>query len=132
MQRDKKPLCVKFRQRLSPIAPDLQCLWPDVSNQRRQIRLKVIAASLHELVKKIRRPVLVINLQTVAEHSVRPVRRKSLHQPIANVLQVVFVSCRIEVIEHVTLAANCGTFYLHAGTTADEENNFLGLIYALR
>src|SRR2546421_277200 len=100
MQRYEEAFAVEFSQRLSPIATNIQSFRADVGDQRRQVRLEIVATTLLKLFEKIRRPILAVHFKTVAENCVRTIGLKRFHQTIADVLQIMVGRRRVEMIEY--------------------------------
>src|SRR5260370_42376325 len=89
MQRHEKSFIQELCQRSSPVMPNFQGLWTNVSHQRWQVRLKVITSALLKLFDKIAGPILAIHLQAVAKDSIRRrVGAKRLHQTVTDILQI--------------------------------------------
>ena len=55
----------------------------------------------------------------------RRIGSESLHQSIANMIQIVFGRDAIEMVEHVTFGSDRGTLDLHSGATGNEEKDFV-------
>src|SRR6185369_3576030 len=89
------------------------------------MRLEVIATPLLELVEEVRSPILVVNLETVAEDRIRRVRTECLQQSIADILQVALGRARVQMVEYVTFSADRGSLDLHARAAGDEEDDFV-------
>src|SRR6185369_327877 len=91
----------------------------------RKVWFEIVPTAPLELFQKIAGPVRAINFQTVAEDSMRRVRWKRLHQTVADRLEIHVGRGAIHVIEHEPLAADRRPFDLHAGTTGNEEEDFV-------
>src|SRR6185369_9740753 len=89
------------------------------------MRLEVIATPLLELVEEVRSPILVVNLETVAEDRIRRVRTECLQQSIADILQVALGRARVQMVEHVTFSADGGAFDLHSRAARNKKDDLL-------
>ena len=99
---------------------------PHIANERREVRLQVIPSPPLELFHKIAGPVLIVNLQAIAEDRVRRiVGTESLHQPIADRAQVVFGGGAIHMVKHETLAADGRPLHLHSRAARNEKHHFV-------
>src|SRR6185369_17183135 len=89
------------------------------------MRLEIISTPLPELFEKVRSPILVVNLETVAEDRIRWVRTECLQQAIADILQVALGRARVQMVEHVTFSADGRAFDLHARAAGNKEDDLL-------
>src|SRR5689334_13316284 len=84
---------------------------------------QVVASPLLELLEKIRAPIGAVNFQAVAENRVRTIGGKCLHQPIADMLQIMFNGGSVVVIDDEAFGPNCRSLHLHACATRNKEKN---------
>src|SRR5581483_10809489 len=122
-QRVKIIFIDKFAERLAPVMPYASRQIIRACKQFRQIRCQIIAATFLKLSQKIRCPVRAIDLQAVTKDRVWWLVSKGLHQLFARILQMVLNGCTVKVIEHESLSADRGTFYLLSGAAADEKQH---------
>ena len=132
VKRREEAFVEQLRQCPSPVVADVRCLRPHLRDERRQIRPQVVAAPSLELVEEIVSPVLVIDLQAVAENRVRSLRAESLHQTVAHRLQVVFGRGLAEVVEHEAFGADGWALDHHPRPAGDEEEQFVPAARARR
>ena len=113
-------------QCLAPIVPDTRGDLAHLVGQRGKVRREVITAALLKFREEIAGPIRAVYFQTVAEYRVRRVRAESLHQAVADIVQVIFDGCGVVMVEHRTLGAHRRALHGLASAAGDEDERATG------